>query len=133
MDNSYYVTFQRPESTGLEVEGRWPWGLCWETCGRDSLLFLGSGSGVRILSVTDSVHPRMVGQIAARGLVYQLVVQDSLLFVACGNWGAQVYSVGDPANPRELGSRRNRDTSMKSPLSSSKFDSPPESVRSFPV
>ncbi|MFO7650624.1 MAG: T9SS type A sorting domain-containing protein [bacterium] len=104
LDNSYYTTFRKPESTGLREVGRWPWGPSWELCGRDSLLFLGSGSGVRILSVTDSVNPRMLGQIVARGLVSQLVVRDSLLFVACGGWGAQVYSVSDPANPRELGS-----------------------------
>jgi hypothetical protein len=46
----------------------------------------------------------MLGQINTRGLVSQVVVQDSLLFVACGSWGAQIYSVSDPANPRELGS-----------------------------
>lgn len=104
LDNSYYTTFRKPENTGLAEVGRWPWGPSWELCGRDSLLFLGSGSGVRILSITDSVHPRMLGQIVARGLVSQVAVRDSLLFVACGGWGAQVYSVSDPANPRELGS-----------------------------
>jgi hypothetical protein len=46
----------------------------------------------------------MLGQINARGLVSQVTVQDSLLFVACGSWGAQIYSISDPANPRELGS-----------------------------
>jgi hypothetical protein len=104
MDDSYYTTFHRPESTGLVCVGRWPWGPSWGLAGRDTFLFLGSGSGVRILSITDSVHPRMLGQINARGLVSQVVVQDSLLFVACGSWGAQIYSVSDPANPRELGS-----------------------------
>ena len=104
LDDSYYTTFQRPESTGLVCVGRWPWGPSWELCGRDTFLYLGSGSGVRILSISDSVHPRMLGQINARGLVSQVVVQDSLLFVACGSWGAQIYSVSDPANPRELGS-----------------------------
>ena len=104
LDDSYYTTFRKPDSQGLRCIGRWPWGPSWETCGQESLLFLGSGSGVRILSITDSVHPRMLGQINARGLINQLVVQDSLLFVACGNWGAQVYSISDPANPQELGS-----------------------------
>lgn len=104
LDDSYYTTFRKPESTGLVCVGRWPWGPSWELTGRDSLLFLGSGSGVRVLSITDSVHPRMLGQIDARGLVSQVVIRDSLLFVACGNWGAQIYSVSNPANPRELGS-----------------------------
>jgi len=104
LDDSYYTTFHTPNSDGLREVGRWPWGPSWELCGRDSLLFLGSGSGVRILSIMDSTRPRMLGQINARGLVSQLVVQDSLLFVACGGWGAQVYSVTDPAHPRELGS-----------------------------
>jgi hypothetical protein len=104
LDDSYYTTFHRPESTGLKCIGRWPWGPSWELAGRDTFLYLGSGSGVRILSIADSVHPRMLGQINARGLVSQVVVQDSLLFVACGSWGAQIYSVSDPANPRELGS-----------------------------
>jgi hypothetical protein len=104
LDDSYYTTFHRPESTGLKCIGRWPWGPSWELAGRDTFLYLGSGSGVRILSIADSVHPRMLGQIVARGLVSQVVVQDSLLFVACGSWGAQIYSVSDPANPRELGS-----------------------------
>jgi hypothetical protein len=104
LDDSYYTTFHSPESSGLKCIGRWPWGPSWELAGRDTFLYLGSGSGVRILSIADSVHPRMLGQINARGLVSQVVVQDSLLFVACGSWGAQVYSVADPANPRELGS-----------------------------
>jgi hypothetical protein len=104
LDDSYYTTFQRPESTGLKCVGRWPWGPSWELAGRDTFLYLGSGSGVRILSIADSVQPRMLGQINARSLVSQIVVQDSLLFVACGSWGAQVYSVSDPASPRELGS-----------------------------
>ena len=104
IDDPYYTTFQKPESTGLRCIGRWPWGPSWELAGRDSLLFIGSGSGVRILSISDSVHPRMLGQINARGLVSQVVVRDSLLFVACGSWGAQIHSISDPANPRELGS-----------------------------
>ena len=105
LDDSPYTTFRKPDSgSGLRCIGRWPWGPSWELCGRDSLLFLGSGSGVRILSISDSVHPRQLGQIVARGLVSQLVIRDTLLFVACGTWGAQVYSVSDPANPTELGS-----------------------------
>ncbi len=104
LDDSYYTTFRKPDSTGLKEIGRWPWGPSWELAGRDSLLFLGSGSGVRILSITDSVHPRMLGQINARGLVSQVVVRDSLLFVACGSGGAQIYSIGNPTSPRELGS-----------------------------
>ncbi len=104
LDDSYYTTFHRPESTGLRCIGRWPWGPSWELAGRDTFLYLGSGSGVRILSIADSVQPRMLGQINARSLVSQVVVQDSLLFVACGSWGAQIYSVANPANPRELGS-----------------------------
>jgi hypothetical protein len=103
-DNSYYTTFRMPDSNGLRCIGRWPWGPSWELCGRDTFLYLGSGSGVRILSIADSTTPRMLGQINARGLINQLVVQDTLLFVACGSWGAQVYSVADPANPQELGS-----------------------------
>jgi hypothetical protein len=105
LDESPYTTFRKPDSgSGLHEIGRWPWGPSWELCGRDSLLFLGSGSGVRILSISDSVHPLMLGQVAARGLVSQLVIRDTLLFVACGTWGAQIYSVNDPANPQELGS-----------------------------
>ncbi len=104
LDDSYHTTFHRPESTGLRCIGRWPWGPSWELAGRDTFLYLGSGSGVRILSIADSVQPRMLGQINARSLVSQVVVQDSLLFVACGSWGAQIYSVADPDDPRELGS-----------------------------
>jgi hypothetical protein len=105
LDDSPYTTFRKPDSgSGLHEIGRWPWGPSWELCGRDSLLFLGSGSGVRILSISDSIHPRQLGQIVARSLVTQLVIRDTLLFVACGNWGAQIYSVSDPANPQELGS-----------------------------
>ena len=104
IDDQYYTTFRRPESTGLVCVGRWPWGPSWELAGRDTFLYLGSGSGVRILSIADSVQPEMLGQINARGLVSGIAVQDSLLFVACGSWGAQIYSVSDPSNPRELGS-----------------------------
>ena len=104
LDDSYYTTFHRPESTGLVCRGRWPWGPSWELAGKDTFLYLGSGSGVRILSIADSIHERMLGQINARSLVNEVAVKDSLLFVACGSWGAQIYSVADPANPRELGS-----------------------------
>ena len=54
LDDSYYTTFHRPESTGLRCIGRWPWGPSWELAGRDTFLYLGSGSGVRILSISDA-------------------------------------------------------------------------------
>jgi hypothetical protein len=104
LDDSYYTTFHKPVTdSGLRCVGRWPWGPSWELCGRDSLLFLGSGSGIRILSISDSTHPRQLAQVAGPGLVSQVQVHDSLLFVACGYSGTRIYSISDPANPRELG------------------------------
>ncbi|MEO0005217.1 MAG: T9SS type A sorting domain-containing protein [candidate division WOR-3 bacterium] len=103
IDDPHY-SFKKLASTGLRCIGRWPWGPSWELCGRDSLLFLGSGSGVRILSISDSIRPQMLGHINARGLISQLAVKDTLLYVACGNFGAQIYNISNPANPRELGS-----------------------------
>ncbi len=101
------------ESLNVRCVGRWPWGPSYEVTAQRDTLYLASGSGVRIVDITTPTNPRHIGQVCARGLISQVVVRDSLLYVSCG--GLEIFSVSDPANPvrRSWFGRQVRDFGLK--------------------
>ncbi len=89
--------FPLQESLNLRCAGRWPWGPSYEATGQRDTLYLASGSGVRIIDITNPRNPRHIGQVCAKGLVNQVVIRDSLLYVA--SRGLEIFNVSNPANP----------------------------------
>ena len=92
----YFESF-RPDSSNVRCIGRWPFGPSYEVDGKDSLIFLGSGCGVRIISVSDSTRPRQIGQISAQGFINELALKDTFLFIASN--GIEIYKITNPSQP----------------------------------
>ena len=100
----------------LQLVGRWPFGGAFHVrpswnVANDSIIYMASGSGIRVLKVSNPRRPQMLGQINCRGLLYGgtengtgFVSRDTFLYVLYGyTCGLQVFSVANPSSPSEVG------------------------------
>jgi len=102
---------QDSDEDTLELVGRWPWAGTYRarpSCNfaNDSLVYVSSGSGIRILKASNPRRPQMVGQVNCHGSLYltEFETKDTLLYVVYSySMGLQVFSVADPSAPYELG------------------------------
>jgi len=60
-------------------------------------------SGLRVISIADTVHPVEVGYYDTPGHAREVTVVDSLAYVSDGDSGLQVISVADPSHPFKVG------------------------------
>jgi hypothetical protein len=99
------------DSLNVSCVGRWPFGPSWliepsDQIETDSLLFLGSGSGIRILRLSNPQIPQMISKIDALGLMGYgggIVKKGNLLYVLSANYGLEIYSIANPYQPQKLG------------------------------
>jgi hypothetical protein len=107
VDDPYYTTVRKPESTGLKVIGRWSFGPSYDVDGRvtpsETLVALARGSGVSLLrfSRQDSLSIELLSDINAEGLMCRVKVADTLLYVGSRR-GLEVYNIADEQNPVRL-------------------------------
>jgi len=107
VDDPYYTTVRKPESTGLKVIGRWSYGPSYDVDGRvtpsETLVALARGSGVSLLrfSRQDSLSIELLSDINAEGLMCRVKVVDTLLYVGSRK-GLEVYNIADEQNPVRL-------------------------------
>lgn len=80
-----------------------PVGNCDGICRRDSMLYLGAGSGVVIVNIADQFNPVVVNSLALPGIPSGIYVRDSLVYAAVWNTGLQIMNVGNPSAPELLG------------------------------
>jgi hypothetical protein len=99
------------DSLNVRCVGRWPFGPSWliepsDQIETDSLLFLGSGGGIRILKLSNPRIPQMISKIDALGLIGYgggIVKKGNLLYVLSANYGLEIYSIANPYQPQKLG------------------------------
>jgi hypothetical protein len=84
--------------------GRWPFGPGFEVYGDTSnnMLCFGSGSGVLVFDITVPSNPLRLSQICVNGLIMQIYIRDSLLFVSSYGNGVEVFNLIDPVNPAKV-------------------------------
>ncbi len=87
----------RQESLNMRCVGRWPFGNAFNVRGQGNRLYLGAGAGIYILDIANPPNPVRLGQVCAKGLINQLVIRDTLLYV--GSRGLEIFNVSNPANP----------------------------------
>lgn len=100
----------RDEDT-LELVGRWPFGGAFQVrpswdFPNDSIVYMASGSGIRILDASNPARPQMLGQVNCYGTLSgtAFLTRDTLLYVLYSyTRGLQIFSVADPTAPYELG------------------------------
>ena len=64
----------------------------------------GADNVLRVWDVSDPAQPQVLGQLAESGYGAQIVLQDTLLYLADGSAGLRVINVADPAHPEQVGS-----------------------------
>jgi len=99
-DASRFTTYQKPDSQGLRMVGKWGRGPSVEVTGQDTLVALTLGSEVALLSFADPDNPRVLSEIQLDYLPSQSALQDTLLFT-CGN-GLEIWSIADPTQPEHV-------------------------------
>ena len=93
------------DSLNVRFIGNWPFGFPEEVCCSHTpgFVFLGLGGGVYVMNVEDPTAPYKINeQIHTRGLVRDLCLQDSLLYIACYLGGLEIWDVTDLYNPVRL-------------------------------
>ncbi len=95
------------DSGPLQVVGRWSCGPAYDVDCRvtatDTLIALGRGSGVSLLSFNRTRTPRVefLSDVNAERLLNQVMIRDSLLYVGT-NAGLETYDISDARNPERL-------------------------------
>ncbi len=106
LEDDWLFEGRQPESLNVRIVGRWPFGPTFEVTGDTirNLVFQGSGSGVRILDISNMPNVNELSRIAApyAGLIRGLAIKDTILVVLQGADGFSVYGITNPANPSEL-------------------------------
>ncbi len=88
----------------LTEVGRWPEGPC-KTVALDESgrLFVGNGSAVDILDVSDRSHPVRIGRVLLPALPVDMVAKNNLLYVLTNAAGLCLYDVSNPDKPVQRG------------------------------
>jgi hypothetical protein len=106
-DEEYFNAFIKPkqrDSLNVRCEGRWPFGPGFEVYGDTSnnILCFGSGSGVLVFDISDPSNPTTLSQIAVNGLIMQVYIRDTLLFVSSYGNGVEIFNIADAVNPVKI-------------------------------
>jgi hypothetical protein len=96
-DDSRYTRYQKPESTGLRLVGKYGRGPSVAVTGRDTLVALTLGSEVALLNFADPDQPRVLSEIQVNFLPGMSILLDS--FVLIGGNGIEVWDITDPTQP----------------------------------
>lgn len=94
------------DSLNVRFVGNWPFAYPEDVaCSYDSnFVFLGSGGGVYVMQIdTVGAPTKLHEKIHTRGLVRDMVCQDSLLYVACGSAGFEIWDVRNISEPVKIG------------------------------
>jgi hypothetical protein len=102
-DAEYFDNFIKPrsrDSLNVRCVGRWPFGPGFEVYGDtvNDILCFGSGSGILVFDISNPSNPISLSQIAVSGLIMQIYMRDSLLFVSSYGNGIEVFDLSDPSN-----------------------------------
>jgi len=89
----------------IEINGRWAYGPANGIDVAGNLAFLGSGSFLKVLDVSNPSTPTVLGEVMISGVVGEITVSGEIAYVIDESTSAlRVVDVSDPASPLEIGS-----------------------------
>ncbi|UCE18819.1 MAG: hypothetical protein JSV84_00240 [Gemmatimonadota bacterium] len=75
--------------------GEWAWGACHCVSVVVPYAFIGCGSFLQTLDISDPSQPLLVGEIRTRGFVHDIEIVGTYAHVACG-LGLEIFDISDP-------------------------------------
>jgi hypothetical protein len=92
------------DSLDCELVGGWFRGPSFAICVVDTIAYLGGFNYMKILNVKDSTNPVLLGEIRfPSGIAHDIVVKDTLAYMADLLEGFRIIDVSDPSTPTEIG------------------------------
>jgi len=101
-DMGYDVLLPALDSLNCRRAGSWPFGTAMAVAADSArrLAFVSSDGGVLVFDVSDPAHPAILSDdIRTRGVVNGLLCQGSILYVAAGRAGIELWDVSNRTAP----------------------------------
>ena len=87
-----------------ELVGRWPYGPVAAVAVRGGYAYIGSGTAVVVVEVSDPSWPVRVGFADTPDYVQDITIEGSYAYVADGWAGLRIVDISNPSEPVEVGS-----------------------------
>jgi len=88
--------------SNFSVVSEWQWGLVTGVAPKGNYVFIGNGSLIQTLDISDPSSPSVVAEYNTGFTVYDLKLKDSLLYVCAG--GLQILDISNPLAIAGIGS-----------------------------
>ncbi len=97
--------FQKPmDDSVLTLLGRWAWGACGGVDIHLPYAYIGNGSLIQILDISNPETPAIIGEyLTGGGSVDELIVKDNYLYAQAGGY-LYILDISNPYQPSLLGS-----------------------------
>lgn len=89
-------------SDNVTLMGRSPFGYCKTTYADGNYLYIGNGTCLDVLYVSDPNNPVLVGQLITESVVRSIQVSGDYAYIANWSDGFMVIDISDPTTPREV-------------------------------
>lgn len=90
------------ENLNTELLGRWAEGPTYTVQQSDDYLFINNGCYVEIYEDMDTADFKLLTKYEAEGFVYDIKVNDTLLYLAIEGFGLNIINIKDISNPQEI-------------------------------
>lgn len=88
----------------MQTTAEWPFGVAQAIAVRNGRLYLGSGAGLIVYSVSGGSSPAELGRLPLPAIPIDIEVKGNLAVIAAGSAGILTVDVSDPSNLSLLGS-----------------------------
>ena len=89
------------ENLNCTLEGSWREGVCNSVELQDQYVFYGNGCYLEIKDVTDPANPIEISNYLTEGLIYDIEVKDTLIFLALDGIGLNIINIADIYQPKQ--------------------------------
>jgi hypothetical protein len=86
-----------------ELVGRWPYGQAGAVAVSGTFAYLGSGTVLLVVDVSNAAAPQVVAEVVLPGLISDVAISGNYAYVATNYDGLRVIDVSTPASPIEVG------------------------------
>jgi hypothetical protein len=91
-----------------QVEGEWYPGGALSIAVEDTIAFVGydvtgGSGGLEIRSIANPSNVQFISDLSGLGTAWQVLIDDTLAYIAAEGFGLQIVSISNPSNPYEVG------------------------------